>query len=190
MIRTFLARGDRGGEAVITEGLDFVTCSNPPPAAYIATLGMKTYCSACKQEGYIAPRGPRWPGTGPNGKKWALSGDINICGCNPPPLFYPSRERHMTMSFTSDEAARLMGKATPVSSSAVASSVAIYDEQVRAVAARASLAGYPYLIEKADGQTVCGRIESSGRLPRIYTDTAATYTIHWGDEALALEEWQ
>ncbi|WP_395067764.1 hypothetical protein [Paraburkholderia silvatlantica] len=108
MIRTFLARGDRAESAVITEGLDSITCSNPPPEVQIATLGMKTYCSACKEEGYIAPRGPRWPGTGPNGKQWALSGDINICGCNPPPIFRPIRERHMTMSFTADEAARLM----------------------------------------------------------------------------------
>jgi hypothetical protein len=85
MIRTFLAKGDRAESAVITEGLDSVTCSNPPPAAHIATLGMKTYCSACKREGYIAPRGPRRPGTGPNGKQWALSGDINMCGCKPAP---------------------------------------------------------------------------------------------------------
>lgn len=108
MIRTFLARGDRGGEAVIIEGLEFVTCSNPPPAVQIATLGMKTWCSACKQAGYIAPRGPRRPGTAPNGKQWALSGDINICGCKPAPVFYPARERHMTMSFTAEEAAELM----------------------------------------------------------------------------------
>jgi hypothetical protein len=185
MIRTFLARGDRGGEAVITEGLDSVTCSNPPPAVQIATLGMKTYCSACKQVGYIAPRGPRWPGTGPNGKQWALSGDINICGCNPPPLFYPIRERNMTMSFTAEEVARLMGKGTPGSSSATASSVAIYDEQVRAVWARASLEGYPYYIETASGDVYSGRIDSRGLLPRIATDGEDQYTVYWGDEALA-----
>ncbi|MCA8258893.1 hypothetical protein LGM89_37055, partial [Burkholderia sp. AU31624] len=98
MIRYFLAKGDRAGEAVIVEGLDRVTCSNPPPMVHIATLDMKTYCSACKREGYIAPQGPRWPGTGPNGKQWALSGDINVCGCNPPPIFYA--ERGMRMTFT------------------------------------------------------------------------------------------
>lgn len=108
MIRTFLARGDRGDEAVISEALDFVTRSNPPPAVQIATLGMKTYCSACKQEGYIAPRGPRCPGTGPNGKQCALSGDSNICGCKPAPVLYPLRERNMTVSFTSEQAAALM----------------------------------------------------------------------------------
>lgn len=146
---------------------------------------METYCSACKQEGYIAPRGPRWPGTGPNGKQWALSGDVNICGCNPPPIFYSIHERHMTMSFTSGEAARLMGKATPVSSNAVASSVAIYDEQVRAIAARASLAGYPYFVETSDGRTAAGRLDSGTLLPRIATDAADSYIVYWGDETLA-----
>jgi len=105
MIRYFLAKGDRAGSAVIIEGLPAVTCSNPPPSVEIATLDMKTWCAACNQEGFIAPKGPRWPGTGPNGKRWALSGDINVCGCNPSPTFYA--ERGMSMSFTSEEAARL-----------------------------------------------------------------------------------
>src|SRR5215470_16057362 len=107
MIRYFLARGDRAGSAVITEGLESVTCSNPPPRVNIATLYMKTYCTACKREGFIAPKGPRWPGTGPNGKPWALSGDINVCGCTPPPVFYA--ERGMKMTFTSEHIATLMG---------------------------------------------------------------------------------
>ncbi len=61
MIRYFLAKGDRAGSATITEGLEHVTCSNPPPRVQIATLYMKTWCPACKREGYIAPTGPRQP---------------------------------------------------------------------------------------------------------------------------------
>ncbi|AIO48138.1 hypothetical protein ABEG10_00580 [Burkholderia cenocepacia] len=34
MIRYFLAKGDRAREAVIVEGLDTVTCSDPPPSSY------------------------------------------------------------------------------------------------------------------------------------------------------------
>jgi hypothetical protein len=105
MIRYFLAEGDRAQSAVIIEGLESVTCSNPPPLVHIATLYMKTYCTACKRRGFIAPKGPRWPGTGPNGEQWALSGDINVCGCNPPPIFYA--ERGMSMIFTSEQVARL-----------------------------------------------------------------------------------
>jgi hypothetical protein len=116
MIRYFLAQGDRAGSAVITEGLESVTCSNPPPRVKIATLYMKTYCRACNQEGFIAPKGPRRPGTGPNGQPWALSGDINICGCSPPPVFYA--ERGMSMTFTAENIATL--NAPPASSRSVA----------------------------------------------------------------------
>ena len=127
MIRYFLAKGDRAGDAVIIEGLDTVTCSNPPPSVPIATLDMKTYCSACKREGYIAPQGPRRPGNGPNGKQWGLSGDINICGCNRPPIFYA--ERGMRMIFTAEEAATLSGRKPVVADRSFARSTAVHDEQ-------------------------------------------------------------
>lgn len=110
MIRYFLAKGDWAGSAMIIEGLPDCTCSNPPPRVEIATLYMKTYCTACKREGFIAPRGPRWPGTASNGKQWALSGDINVCGCNPPPVFHA--ERGMTMSFTAEQATALIAPYT------------------------------------------------------------------------------
>jgi hypothetical protein len=42
MIRYFLAKGDRAGSATITEGLEGVICSNPPPRVQIAKLYMKT----------------------------------------------------------------------------------------------------------------------------------------------------
>lgn len=61
MKRSFLGVGDRGGEAVVTEGLPSVICSNPPPCVNISTLYMRTWCSACQQEGYIAPRGHAGP---------------------------------------------------------------------------------------------------------------------------------
>ncbi|MBR7896784.1 hypothetical protein DN523_24030 [Burkholderia multivorans] len=122
MIRYFLARGDRAGSATIIEGLDTVTYSNPPPSVNIATLYMKTYCTACKREGYIAPQGPRWPGTGPNDKGWALSGDINICGCNPPPVFYA--ERSLMMTFTAGDIAALTARAAASSRTAIDNSPA------------------------------------------------------------------
>jgi hypothetical protein len=115
MIRYFLAQGDRAGSAAITEGLGNVTCSNPPPRVNIATLYMKTYCTACNKEGYVAPKGPRLPGTGPNGQPWALSGDINVCGCNPPPVFYAVRG--MSMVLTSEQVAQSTGHGKSSSSS-------------------------------------------------------------------------
>lgn len=153
----------------------------------ISTIGMNTYCPVCKQEGHIAPRGPRLRGTGPNGQQWALSGDINICGCNPPPVFYA--ERNMTMRISASEAEAQMGQSI-ANRSTVAASASGYDEQVRPVAACASLSGYPYYIETTSGDGYRGRVDSLGLLPRIATDGADQYTIYWGDEALAREGWQ
>ena len=64
MIRYFLAKGDCAGEAVIVEGLDTVTCSDPPPRVHIATLDMKTYwaVSRVKCNVLLTPRLPvPWP---------------------------------------------------------------------------------------------------------------------------------
>ncbi|NTX32682.1 hypothetical protein HT746_37210 [Burkholderia pyrrocinia] len=166
MIRFFLAKGDRAGSAIITEGLDTVTCSNPPPAVQIATLGMKTYCTACKQEGFIAPEGPRWPGTGPNGKQWALSGDINVCDCSPPPVFYA--ERKMRMIFTAEEAAALTGQSVP--RSAVAGRTE-HDEQfvLRDADTGRPLARLQYRIRTASGKVFSGVTDATGHTQRVTT---------------------
>lgn len=180
MRRVFLGVGDKANEAVITEGLPSVTCSNPPPRVHISTLYMKTWCNACKQEGYIAPRGRRNPGTGPNGQQWALSGDINICGCSPPPVFHA--ERNMAQIFHSDEGASRTGSA--VRSATRSASSSAYDEQIRLVGNGSAFVGYPYYIETESGETHSGHIDSSGLLPRVFTDGESSYRVYWGDEAL------
>ncbi|WP_431823359.1 hypothetical protein [Burkholderia sp. F1] len=166
MIRYFLAQGDRAGSAVITEGLRSVTCANPPPRVHIATLYMKTYCTACKQEGFIAPKGPRWPGTGPNGKQWALSGDINVCGCNPPPVFYA--ERNMRMIFTAEQGAALMGQSVPRS---VAAGRVEHDEQfvLCDAATGRPLARVQYRIWTASGKVFSGVTDAMGHSQRVTT---------------------
>ncbi|WP_412526977.1 hypothetical protein [Burkholderia lata] len=177
MIRYFLAKGDRAGEAVIVEGLDRVTCSNPPPKVHIATLDMKTYCSACKREGYIAPQGPRWPGTGPNGKQWALSGDINVCGCNPPPIFYA--ERGMRMTFTAGETATLTGRQPDAAKRSFARSNAVHDEQFTLLdGSRRPLANIRYRIVTDTGQIFTGTTDTAGQTHRITTDVLATLKIY------------
>ncbi|WGS48606.1 hypothetical protein LFL96_12480 [Paraburkholderia sp. D15] len=186
MIRSFLGVGDRGGDAVITEGLACVTCADPLPRVNIATLYMKTWCGACEREGFIAPTGPRWPGTGPNGQQWALSGDINICGCEPPPVFHA--ERNMRMVFTAEEVAVLTGGVVAVASSDILPTIG-YDEQVQAVASAAAVVGYPYFIEASSDSFFSGRVDAHGLLPRICTDSDTTYTVYWGDEALSHKDW-
>lgn len=64
-----------------------------------------------------------------------------------------------------------------------------YDEQVRAIG-QGAMEGYPYFIETADGYTEAGRLDTSALLSRITTETFGEYTVYWGDEALAHEDWQ
>lgn len=170
MIRYFLAKGDRAGSAMITEGLTNVTCSNPPPRVQIATLYMKTFCTACKREGFISPKGPRQPGNGPNGQQWALSGDINVCGCNPPPVFYA--ERGMKMTIRAEEMVGGMGSGAGAQTTATSiASDADYDEQIRFVTPEdVPLARMRYRIFMEDGNQHSGITDDNGLTERICTN--------------------
>ncbi len=172
MIRYFLARGDRAGSATIVEGLPNVTCANPPPSVHIATLYMKTYCTACKREGFIAPKGPRHAGTGPNGKPWALSGDINVCGCNPPPVFYAVRS--MRMMFTSEELGRMSAPLTPVYVPQRESPPERYDLFFHAKHERTGkdLCHVRYKISLEDGRQFIGLTDENGYTQKVSANTA------------------
>jgi hypothetical protein len=175
MIRYFLARGDRGGSATITEGLEFVTCSNPPPSVQIATLYMKTYCTACKREGFISPKGPRLPGSAPNGQPWALSGDINACGCNPPPVFYAERGMKMFV----DNKSEVESKAQRNGNSHSPVGDADYDEQYVMKNAKTGqpLERVPYRIHTSSGRLFSGMTDSTGHTRRIATSGAEKLRI-------------
>jgi uncharacterized protein (DUF2345 family) len=58
-----------------------------------------------------------------------------------------------------------------------------YDEQVKLE--HDSIAGLPYYIEASNGRVFSGRVDESGKLPRIYTQHEEEYDVYWGDEALA-----
>lgn len=60
---------------------------------------------------------------------------------------------------------------------------ALYDEQPQLPAHIAD--GVTYLIITADGQTLSGKADASGKLPRVSTHGEADYAVYWGDEALA-----
>jgi hypothetical protein len=106
MIRTYLAEGDRAGEAVIIEGLPGSTYEEADGRRVaLATVGMRTYCHACKQTGFICPSEPRLPSRAENGKEHALSGDFNVCACQPSPKFWA--QRNMTQTITSEDIARM-----------------------------------------------------------------------------------
>lgn len=189
MMRAFLAVGDEADNgAFITQGLDSASCSDPPPSVQISTLGMSTYCPVCKQEGHIAPRGPRWPGTGPNGMQWALSGDINLCGCSPPHVF--RAERKMTMSFTAEEATALM--TGPNATTAKAAGAILYDQFFRLTDQRTEkpLRNVPYRIVTDDGEEYEGRTDSQGHSQRVTSDIANEVTLHvFAEETPINPEW-
>lgn len=61
-----------------------------------------------------------------------------------------------------------------------------YDEQTKLVVNgnTATLVGLPWFIKTQDGQTYSGRLDESGQLPRISTQSEGRYETYWGDEAL------
>lgn len=58
-----------------------------------------------------------------------------------------------------------------------------FDEQTHL--AVDAVPGWPYYIETKDGRVFSGRVDDSGKLPRIDTYGEDTYTVLWGDEAFA-----
>ncbi|HDR9137228.1 TPA: PAAR domain-containing protein [Burkholderia vietnamiensis] len=59
---------------------------------HIAHEGDDVICPACKTVGKIQCVGPRQPMTGPDGRPVALSADLCICKCAPPPKLVPSQQ--------------------------------------------------------------------------------------------------
>ncbi|HDR9037100.1 TPA: PAAR domain-containing protein [Burkholderia vietnamiensis] len=59
---------------------------------HIAHEGDDVICLACKTVGKIQCVGPRQPMTGPDGRPVALSDDLCICKCAPPPKLVPSQQ--------------------------------------------------------------------------------------------------
>jgi hypothetical protein len=177
MRRVFLGVGDRAGSAVIIEGLPSVTCSNPPPEVHISTLYMKTYCSACGKEGFIAPQGFRWDGTGPNGQQWALSGDINVCGCSPAPVFHA--ERNMAQIFDVGDGAMLTGRGANAATSNAMQYA--YDEQftLRDGGGRVLQDTY-YTVRLPSGELIHGVTDGAGRTARYATDGAQRVAVYIG----------
>lgn len=135
-------------------------------------------CPACGTAGIIRCVMPRIPDR-LQGKECALSDDLCICNCSPPPkLIAEQTVKFQLLAMVQETPARQTGPATtrPEPSS-------IYDEQPRLVAPQ--IEGVPYFIETTDGRTFSGRAGPGGMLPRIETAAEDSYTVLWGDEALA-----
>jgi hypothetical protein len=166
MIRYFLAKGDKAGEAVIIEGLPTSTYEEEDGRRVeLATVYMKTYCRACKKVGFISPSGPRLPDKAENGQQHALSGDINVCDCKPAPVFFAIR--NMTETITSEDIARMNGVYKRASGGGHAS--VNFGEQflLRDERTGRSLSHIHYRIRSASGVTAVGITDSAGKTQRI-----------------------
>jgi hypothetical protein len=157
-----------------------------------ALIGGDAYCATCKSTGTIAKAGGPKRISYMDARETALDRDIVLCKCERHPQIIAV---HAGNSTVDDEAEKYAASAGSTSSGRGEASNehmqsgSAYDEQVVARARGAALPGYPYVIETADGKCVCGRIDESGRLPRVRTDSDATYSIHWGEEALSHKDW-
>ena len=182
MRRAILKRGDNttaGG--VVLEGIDSCMHHGTP----MTFIGAKIWCPACNSEGVIGWKGPHQKAT-MMGKQQALEGDICLCNCDPAPVLLASQKSawHVFESYG-------LGGAADGGKSTIEESHGAYDEQVRALCKNfTTLDGYPYLIETRPGKVYSGRVGAGGHLPRIATDVSDRYTVYWGDEAMAHEDWK
>ena len=87
MRRSLLLKGDMSSAGGVVLDGDETSKHYDTPLTYI---GARVHCPACKSEGVIAARGPRWPHS-MMGKEQALEGDICVCKCQPFPVMVASQ---------------------------------------------------------------------------------------------------
>jgi hypothetical protein len=150
-----------------------------------AHLGHTAWCGVCQTVGPIVARAgipDLLRGYDERLRAFeAVGGDVVICKCERHPCVIACYGRSVTYV---DETCDSTVDPYPVPESS-----GTYDQQVAASAPHVSVHGYPYLIEMMDGKTTCGRVDTSGCLPRIYTADNDVYSIHWGEEALSHQGW-
>ncbi|RQR27903.1 PAAR domain-containing protein [Burkholderia sp. Bp9143] len=174
--------------AVVGDGLSSggtVTAYDGPPFVVhghqAALIEGSAFCTACQSVGTIAKAG------GPYRIKFrgevALDNDVVICGCATPPRI---------VALLAGEAwcnDGIKGLGEVVSSRTRTGKIisvrkGTFDELVRVT--NEVTEGLPYYIETSDGRMHFGRLDASGKLPRIHTgDEASDYTVYWGDDALS-----
>lgn len=66
----------------------------------VALDGDRVQCGCCHAEGHIALDGPRLPSSF-NGRQYALSEDLCICKCDPPPRLVAA-QRHAAQAIDTD----------------------------------------------------------------------------------------
>ncbi|MFL9900070.1 PAAR domain-containing protein [Paraburkholderia fungorum] len=178
---------DSGENSRVTGGLDNWTIQGEDGRdRRMAFLGHKAWCDRCKSVGEIVAAakcaGDLRTFDVISGRYQAVGNDRVMCKCPSPPRIIPVYGRSWMIV---DDSAGINNAATGTSSATSSPASLSFDEQVKPIASGTALEGYPYFAETADGRTSYGRTDADGHLPRIETQGDDSYTVHWGDEALA-----
>lgn len=136
--------------------------------APLALEGDPVDCPACGTQGVIKCVAPRIDDRF-NGKAFALSDDLCICGCNPPPKLVADQHfRYQAFAATPNGATedgasgRADANAAAVSSKATGNVMLVQLRFVDSVSGK-PYANRPYRLELIDGKLVHGTTDSHGR---------------------------
>lgn len=178
----------------VLEGSITDICHGKP----ISFIGHKVSCPKCKG---IFPIIEGVQTTTFYGKGVAVAGMKTACGATLIATQFTDTVEWSTGAAGSSTAAAAKKRAAPAAGAATTGASAfesggthakaadhvtgqdLYDEQPQLPVRVAD--GVPYLIITPDGQKLSGKVDASGKLPRISTDGEADYAVYWGDEALA-----
>jgi hypothetical protein len=148
----------------------------------IALSGDEATCGNCKGLFKMFGTGK---GISQKARSIVVDGDLVLCPCGKNRVIVGSNPRIFVHTNAGSAVTSSARAAVTAESSFLPTDM--FDEQVRA-AASIALDGYPYFVEMVDGRTSAGRVDASGKLPRIVTDDANEYIVYWGDQALARQE--
>jgi uncharacterized Zn-binding protein involved in type VI secretion len=145
---------------VVATAHPYATVNDVP----LAREGDFVNCPACQTQGRIKCAGLRISAIIDN-KEFALSDDLCICNCDPPPQLIAS-QTHMFQ--TVDDSPSYMGwtTANQIAASTMPNGTHDLSFEVKDKAGIA-LAGYPYLIELPDGRRLEGITDRDGITRRV-----------------------
>jgi hypothetical protein len=181
---------DSGGSSAVIEGLADCTIEGEDGRhRKQAFLGHKAWCDRCKSAGVIVAAA----GCATNlrmfdrtiGQHEAVGGDEIMCKCPTAPRIIAVHGRNCMII---DGGGKINNTAASTSLQETPPGLRNFDEQVRAIARIGAMEGYPYFVETAGGRTYNGYTDKNGHLPRITTGDDESYTVYWGDDALAKQQ--
>jgi uncharacterized Zn-binding protein involved in type VI secretion len=149
----------------------------------VALSGDEATCGNCKGVFKIFGTGQ---GMSEKGRVVVVDGDQVLCPCKKNRVIAGSNPG-IFLNIT-DEAATASSATAAHTSRGLSQRANGFDEQVQPVARGAAVQDYPYYILAGDGRIFSGRVDASGRLPRIDAQSAGDYTVYWGDDALAKQQ--